>query len=222
MIPLPRLPKSPLRRALSKGRMLGLVSMLPLVAACSSLLSPADIPLPARYSFDRPPSAAHPASVAPGAPTLVVNLPHAAAGFDSQHMFYVRQPHQLEYFAQNEWVDTPASMLLPLITSALDHTGVFAAVLPAASGVQGQFMLDVELVRLQHEFLSKPSQVHLTLRAYLLDSTTRQVVAWREFDTQVAAPSENPYGGVVAANAAVHVVLAQMAAFCREVVLPKH
>ena len=47
--------------------------------------------------------------------------PHAAAGYDSQHIIYVRQPHKLEYFAHNEWVDPPARMLAPLIVAALER-----------------------------------------------------------------------------------------------------
>src|SRR6185503_13397866 len=42
------------------------------------------------------------------APTLIVSPPRAAAGFDSHHIVYVRQASQLEHYAHNEWVDTPA------------------------------------------------------------------------------------------------------------------
>jgi cholesterol transport system auxiliary component len=58
--------------------------------------------------------------------------------------------------------------------------------------------------------------VRFTLRAYLVDNSTRRVLAWREFDEGVAAASENPYGGVVAANRAVQSVLQQLAGFCAE------
>jgi cholesterol transport system auxiliary component len=37
------------------------------------------------------------------APTLMVSPAHAAAGFDSHRMMYLRHPDQLEHFAQNEW-----------------------------------------------------------------------------------------------------------------------
>ena len=47
-----------------------------------------------------------------------------------------------------------------------------------------------------------------------MDSTTRRVLAWRVFDESVAAASDDPYGGVVAANRAVQTVLEQLAVFC--------
>jgi cholesterol transport system auxiliary component len=42
------------------------------------------------------------------------------------------------------------------------------------------------------------------------------VIAAREFEAVAAAPSEDPYGGVVAANQAVRTVLASLAEFCAD------
>ena len=69
-------------------------------------------------------------------------------------------------------------------------------------------------MRLQQEFTSQPSHVRFTLRAYLVDSVTRRVIASREFDAAIATTSDDPYGGVVAANRAVHAVLDQLENFC--------
>lgn len=150
------------------------------------------------------------------APTLIVSPPHAAAGFDSPHIVYVRQASQLEYYAHNEWVDTPARMLAPLIVTAIQQGGAFRAVVQTPSTVAGDMRLDTEVLRLQHEFLSKPSRVRFTLRAYLVDNVTRRVLASREFEAVAAAPSEDAYGGVMAANEAVRSVLQGLAAFCAE------
>jgi cholesterol transport system auxiliary component len=157
-----------------------------------------------------------PAALPLAAPTLVVNPSHAAAGFDSRRIIYVREPHRLEYFAHSEWVDTPARMLAPLVVAAVENSAAFRAVVPTPSAVSGDLRLDTEIVRLQQEFGAPPSQVRFTLRAYLMDNTTRRVLARREFDATVAAASDDPYGGVVAANRAVQIVLEQLAAFCAE------
>ena len=44
----------------------------------------------------------------------------------------------------------------------------------------------------------------------------QRVLAWREFDARVAAASDDPYGGVVAANQAVHQVLRKVSGFVGE------
>ena len=78
----------------------------------------------------------------------------------------------------------------------------------------GDLRLDTELLRLQQDFATQPSHVHFTLRAHLVDNATRRVLAWRVFDASVAAATDDPYGGVVAANRAVQTVLEQLAGFC--------
>ena len=186
------------------------------LSACGGLL-PKPTPEPAFYALESRPAAARevtPAANPIAALTLMVNPPHAAPGFESQRIIYVREPHKLEYFAHHEWVDTPARMLAPLIVAAVEGSGAFHAVVLAPSAAAGDLRLDTEIVRLQQNFGGSPSQVRFTLRAYVVDNATRRVLAWREFDETVAAASEDPYGGVVAANRAVQAVLERLASFC--------
>ena len=193
---------------------------LALVCGCGAL-KPAVAPHPRFYSLTGVPGAATatPKTVTMAtatAPTLTVSPPHAAAGFDSRRIMYVRQADQLEYFAHNEWIDTPARMLAPLIVAAVGSGGAFHAVVQTPSPAGGEIRLDTEILRLQHEFLQAPSRVRFTLRAYLVESATRRVIASREFDAAVPAASEDPQGGVVAANLVVQNVLEALSAFCAE------
>lgn len=197
--------------------------ILALAAGCSAI-RPKATAQPAYYSLDSskldtrsdPASPTLQPTLQPNALTLIVNPPHAASGFDSQRILYVRTDHQLEYFAHSEWVDTPARMLAPLIVSAVERSRAFRAVVLTPSAAAGDLRLDSEIVRLQHEFGSQPSRVRFTLRAYLVDNSTRRVLAWREFDATEPSPSEDPYGGVIAANRAVRKVLQELANFCAE------
>lgn len=194
----------------------GTLALAMALLGCSPLLQ--KTPPPMLYGLDSTPAASavpQATTQSPSAaPTLVVNLPRAAAGYNSQRMIYLRQPYALEYFAHSQWVDTPARMLQPLIAAAVERSGKFAAVVAMPVSVSGDFRLETELLRLQQEFMSRPSRVHLTLRATITDMATRRVVAWRQFDAVVEAASDDPYGGVLAANRAVGEVLEQLAAFC--------
>ena len=195
---------------------LGATALLVTLASGCGLLQPATTPQPALYSLDSPSRTAD--TVVPVVRTavsiLIVNPPHATAGFDSSRIIYTREPHKLEYFAHSEWVDPPARMLAPLVVAAIENTGAFRAVIPTPSAATGDLRLDTEIIRLQHEFETTPSRVHFTLRAYIVDNATRRVLAQREFDAAVPASSEDPYGGVVAANRAVQIVLEDLSAFC--------
>ena len=191
-------------------------SLLLALTACSAL-RPTTTPPPTFYALDAPPAATVAIAAAGAtAPTLLVLAPRAAAGFDSQRIIYLRQDHQVEYFAHSEWVDTPARMLGALLVPALQAGGAFRAVVPVSGAATGDLRLDTEILRLQHEFKRLPSQVRFTLRATLVDDRTRTVLAWREFDTVVPSASEDPYGGVVAANRAVQATLQELSAFSTE------
>lgn len=210
------------------------VLTLATLGACSAL-SPTTTPHPVFYSLDAnlpttmpppalpaspaspasAPSLASPASPATGL-TLIINPPHAAAGFDSPRIMYLREPYKLAYFAQSEWVDPPARMLGPLLVNTIADTGTFRAVALTTAAATGDVRLDTEIIRLQHEFTTQPSQVRFTLRAYLIDEKTRRVLAWREFDARTSSKSEDAYGGVVAANLSVQAVLKDLSQFLTE------
>ena len=184
------------------------------LAGCSGSLLPKPPAPPTRFTLDAAAAAAVAREAAAGAPALVVAVPRAAPGFDSARMVYLRQPQQLEAFAFHEWVDTPARMLVPLLVRTLQASGGFSAVLQAPSVASGTWRLETELIRLQQDFSSAPSQVRLTLRAVLLDTASRQVIAWREFDETVPAATDDPAGGAAAAHQASQRVLAALATFC--------
>ncbi len=198
----------------------GFVGLLGLLGGCATSLLPKPPPQPALYALNDVAPDMHVVTTPRAAvattesrPTLLVNPPRAMAGFDTPHIVYLRQVHQIEYFAHSQWVDTPAQMLAPLIARAIERSGAFDAVLLAPTAAAGALRLDTEVIRLQQDFAATPSQVRFTLRAVLLDSRTRRVIAVREFDARVPAPTEDAPGGVAAANLAVQRVLDELAVF---------
>lgn len=195
------------RRALSRA---AAVAPLVLLTACAGL-RPAEPETASTYLLDTVPKGSNTAAKADG-PTLIVSSPRAMPGYDGVQMAYTREPHKLEYFARNQWADTPARMLAPLLVRALEHRGAFRAV-TGASPVRGELRLDTELIRLHQDFTARPSRVRLTVRAQLVDTARKRVVASRMFDAAETAPADTPYGGVVAANRALARVLDQIAEF---------
>lgn len=184
-----------------------------LLAACAAI-QPPEVEHASTYVL-----AALPAAGAPRPKrdlVLEVTPPRARPGFDTPQMAYTQRANALEYFARNRWADTPARMLAPLLAQALDQSGGFRAVVQAPSLAAANFRLETELVRLQQEFGAKPSRVRLTVRAQLIDVDARRVLASAEFDETEAAPSDDPYGGVIAANQALGRLLERLATFCAE------
>lgn len=145
---------------------------------------------------------------------VAVNMPQARPGFETARIAYLQQPHELSYFANSVWTDTPARMLQPLLLQALEQGAAFRAVVRAGSAVPADVRLDIELVRLQQDFTASPSRVQITLQAQLIDVRAKRVLAVRQFDAAENAGSEDAYGGVGAANRLVQRVLGQVTEFC--------
>ncbi|MDO8414388.1 MAG: ABC-type transport auxiliary lipoprotein family protein [Gallionellaceae bacterium] len=199
------------------GARLGSASLFFLLISGCAALRPEALPHPSFYSLDQDSAIlAAPRTLPDAAPALLVSTPQAAAGFDSSRIIYLRQPHQLEYFAHSEWIDTPARMLTPLLIAAMENSGTFRAVVHAPGPATGEVRLDSEILQLQHEFIGGSSQVRFVLRAYLVEESSRRVIATRQFEAIKMTTSEDPYGGVIAANQAVQTVLKDLAAFCKE------
>ena len=190
-----------------------LIALL-LLSACSAL-SPSVTPQPAYYTLDAGP-VARAAGQSGRGPTLVIGMPVAAAGYDSQRILYMREPHRLEYFAHSEWVDPPARMIATALLLGLQNHAQFGAVAASSGSASGELRLDTELVRLHQEFQTRPSQLVLVLRATLVQDKTRRVVASRQFEARVASEREGPAGGVHAANLALQQVLGELSTFLAE------
>jgi cholesterol transport system auxiliary component len=136
---------------------------------------------------------------------LLVNVPRAAAGYNSNRMVYVRQALTQEAYTRSVWVDTPARMLAPLLVNHLQQSGLFRAVLQAPSGAQADLRLDTTVVRLQQDFLQLPSRVHVEWQLSLMNTSKREVLAWHHIHVVRLAPSDDAAGGAQAGNAAMAV-----------------
>lgn len=150
---------------------------------------------------------------APRDAVLRVAIPRAEPGFENDGLVYTETPSALYAYRESRWADAPAQMLTPLLVATLERSGAFRAIVTQTGSGRADYQLEVQLLRLQQEFYSTPSQVRLSLRASLIDVGHRQVVASRTFHTLQPAPTDNAYGGVQAANAAVAELLAKIADF---------
>jgi cholesterol transport system auxiliary component len=182
-----------------------------LLASCGSLTAP-QVASPNIYMLEAGPAlqAAHVKRDV----VLAVSLPRALPGFDTPQMAYVKQPYELNYFVTSRWADTPARLLEPLIVQTMLQTESFRAVVQTSGAVTADVRLETELVRLEHDFMTSPSRVQITLRAQLIDMRGKRLLAAQQFDDVEISTSEDAYGGVTAANRLLQRVLGRLAEFC--------
>ena len=186
-------------------------------AACSLLPAPREA---ARNTFllhpEPSPSDAAPARCDARSATLLVNVPREEPGFDTPRMAYLPRPNVVNYYANSQWADTPARMLVSPLVNALESAGCRRAVVRAPGTIPADFRLDTEDLVLGQEFFSRPSRVRLAVRAILVDVGGQSVVAARRFEVLEDAPSEDAQGGAVAANRSAARLLGSLAIWTEE------
>ena len=149
---------------------------------------------------------------------LLITQPKARAGFDTARMAYLLRPYEVDYYALNQWADTPARMLQRIMVENLDKAGPWSAVLQTPGAVPTLYRLDCDNLVLEQQFFSRPSRVRLALRAQLIETKSQSVFATRYFELFEVAPSDDPYGGVIAANQASAKLITEIAEWLDKIV----
>lgn len=147
---------------------------------------------------------------------LVVGLPREQSGANSSGIAYLMRPHEIRYYAYNQWAESPARLLLPLLVQAMEKTHCWSTVTPANTALRGDYRLDTEILHWQQEFFAKPPHERLSVRAQLIDSQKREVIAAKRFEIIEHSPTADAYGAVIASNQAVNHLLAQIADWVKD------
>ena len=195
-------------RAWVAGVALGLLSR---VLGLRPTASPAP---PTFYSLDgQPGTPAAPRQAAHTDLTLIVNEAHAASGFESQRIIYVRTPHKREYFAQQRMGrpacehDHSADRQPASVDRRLSGRGRGARAAPAASCASKRscFSCSRNL---------RPNRARCVLRCAPTSRKTRHAAWWRHATSRRwRRRRPDPYGGVRRPTRLCS-VLAEVAEFC--------
>lgn len=145
--------------------------------------------------------------------TVLLAEPTAQPGYDTDKMLYMKCPYNLMAFSKNKWIAPPHEMLTALLAQSLRNTCYFKAIVTVPFAGEAAYRVDTRLIKLHQEFLCRPSRVILSLQAVVIDSVCHQAIADKVFTIVVNAPVDNPYGGVLAANKAVRILLYRVATF---------
>lgn len=145
--------------------------------------------------------------------TLLVTAPEAVAGYQTEEMLYINKPFELEPFVKNAWTAPPADMLFPLLIQSLQRTGYFYAVTSSPYSEKADYRLDTQLLKLDQNFLKKPSIIELSVKVVLTNIDQNQVITSRIINLQIPCSTDTPYGGVQAANQASFKFTAKVADF---------
>lgn len=148
--------------------------------------------------------------------TLLISTPEVPAWLNTSRMLYKTADSQINYFVENRWVAGPPEMLKAIIAKNLSETGLYHAVVQTPFGGNVDQRLDVQIINMEQNFSQNPSVYKFEVQAELVSMLTGNIIRTRHFSYVIPATTNNPQGGVEAANKAIEEWIPQLIDFCRK------
>lgn len=177
-----------------------------LLAGCVNFGEDRNAPPIAHYVLNDSAPAPQPSS-APDPRILLVLDTATTSFYDIDTLAFSRSPGTRGYYQYARWTERPGKRFADLMRARLDAHGGFAAVAAAGGHVRGELLLDTEIVEFYHDASDAPGNVHVVLRAELIDLKNRSLIGRVQFDQRVEAGSYDAAGAAEAFNVATGRVL---------------
>lgn len=181
-------------------------------AGCASLLSSSQAPAQ-EFLLEADPGPAQ--AGAPGALTLLVDAPSAAAAYRTTDLLYRDSGPRLRRYRDSRWSAPPAQLAAEALAADLAASGLFRAVLPSPGPAQADLRLELRLLRLEQVFVdddASTSRLVVALQATLTSPPRGLLLASRRFRVSEPAPG-NAAGAAAAANRALTRLARDLRAF---------
>jgi cholesterol transport system auxiliary component len=123
-----------------RGRRIAIVSLVPLLAGCGLLSDP-----PKRQIYRTSPVFTFATPLPHVGAQLLVAVPVAGAGLDTERIALSRAPVTLDYFADGQWADRLPFIVQAAIVDGFEKSAAIPAVGPESLGVHADFVLDIAI-----------------------------------------------------------------------------
>jgi cholesterol transport system auxiliary component len=153
------------------------------------------------------------------ADTLLVAMPQAMPGYQTEKMAYRQQTNEIAYYTRNTWIAPPAELLQPMIIRTLQNSGCVGSVVPEPYLGVADLRLDTQVLQFARVYANKQDKrgaYHIAVNTQLVDTISNRVVASQNTQVQQPIKSSQPRAGVEAANLAANTVMQDIAKLCQK------
>lgn len=148
----------------------------------------------------------------PASATLLIVTPRTQRAYDTTQMAYTMRDHEIAYYRDHEWGATPSEMMQPLLTTTLERTHRFAAILAVPYGGRSTYVLQTQIDELIQDFTQPTVAVRIAMHLQLTNTVSRRAVS-KEIVVTEPMSQRSPQAGITAANRATGKALRQVAQF---------
>ena len=189
---------------------LSLMALVLALSGCVSFGQSANAPGVVYYVLNDAEPATAPTPAPADAPTLLVLDTTTGGFYDTDQLIFSSSPGTRGQYQFARWTERPGKRFADLMRGRLDRQGIWHV--SAAGGyVQGDELLDTELIEFYHDAVSEPGQVRLVLRAELVDLKRRKLLGRKVFEQEVPLATFDAAGAAQASNVAVSRTLDELA-----------
>jgi len=149
--------------------------LVPLLAGCGGLLPKP----PERQLYRLSPTVAFAAPLPHVGAQLVVAMPTAPAGLDTERIALSRSPVSLDYLAGAQWADRVTFLVQTALVDGFEKSAAIPAVGPESLGLRADFVLETAIRHFEavYDSPSEPPHILVTLDAQLVRIPERRIVA---------------------------------------------
>jgi len=143
----------------------------------------------------------------------------ATRALTGTEIIYTDARYSRSSYACSRWSDAPVRLLQTLFQVALEENGRFGAVIPPASASKADLLLESTLFDFSHH-INDDGTSHgvIRVRFYLIDNTTKTVIATKEFASRMPTSSRNARSAAAALNKAATNVAHDLVSWLAELV----
>jgi len=103
---------------------------------------------------------------------------------NSLSIAYSQAPNQRELYQLSHWTERPVSALPRLLIQRLHTRGSFQSVAALGEGVGGDLGVNLVIESMYHDAAASPGTVKLSVRADLIERSTRELLSRQVFNTE--------------------------------------
>jgi cholesterol transport system auxiliary component len=158
------------------------------LASCGGILSEP----PQRKLYQVRPSASFTAPLRRSSAQLLIALPNAPAGLDTERIALSRSSLSLDYFADAQWTDRASLLVQSALLEGFEKSGAVPAVGRDSAGLRADFILETDLREFAaiYDSPTGPPRVAVAFNVKLIKIPERKIIGVHSFTRQQPAAAD--------------------------------